>query len=112
MSGYSVLTPSFSPIEGMPSRGSWRMRNDADRTGSRSPVRTIAPRRLLLLESRARGHNSTREVWWHADGHVQDGFTNATFLRFAKLASVESQQKLREIEVFFSVRIVTDDERD
>ena len=65
---------------------------DAERTRSRSPVRVIAARHLL--ESWARGHNSTREVWWQADGHVQDGNSNPTFIRFLKLASVGNEKNV------------------
>ena len=89
-----MLTPLFVDINPNRTRGGWRMVADVEGARSRSPVRVIAARRLL--ESWVRGHNSTREVWWHADGHVQDRNSNPAFLRFSKLASVGNEKTFFE----------------
>ena len=89
----SMLAPLHSPLEDTTKvRGGWRTRDAVEvaAAASRSPRRTVGVNRMLL--SWAKGHNSTHELWWQSDGHVQDGSTVPGLVRLSRLGALNSDK--------------------
>ena len=88
-----MLAPLHSPLEDTTKvRGGWRTRDAVEvaAAASRSPRRTVGVNRMLL--SWAKGHNSTHELWWQSDGHVQDGSTVPGLVRLSRLGALNSDK--------------------